>query len=74
MFILARERPFPDDFYCFGRLISPYIEDHPYNGKLWKSDNIIEYQLKSNEKTSINGYYNEFNDWLYGLDKNILYK
>ena len=72
MFILARERPFPDDFYCFGRLISPYIEDHPYNGELCKPDNIIEYQLKDNEKTSINVYLNELNDWLYGLGKNIL--
>ena len=73
MFILARERPFPDDFYCFGRLISPYIEDHPYNGELWKPDNIIEYQLGDNEKTSISRYDKELNDWLYGLSKNILY-
>jgi len=72
MFMLARERPFPDDFYCFGRLISPYIEDHPYNGELWKPDNIIEYQLKNNEKTSIKKHLNELNDWLYGLSKNIL--
>ena len=72
MFMLARERPFPDDFYCFGRLISPYIEEHPYNGELWKPDNIIEYQLKNNEKTSIKRHLNELNDWLYGLGKNIL--
>lgn len=72
MFILARERPFPDDFYCFGRLTSPYIEDHPYNGDLYKPNNIIEYRLKNDAKTSISTYYNEFNDWLYSLGKNIL--
>ena len=71
MFILARERPFPDDFYCFGRLISPYIDDYPYNGELWKADNIIEYQLQNNEKTSINKYYKEFNNWLCTLGENI---
>lgn len=72
MFILARERTFPDDFYCFGRLISPYIENHPYNGKLWKSDRVLEYTLNHNEKTSIDKYNEEFNDWLYGIGKNIL--
>jgi hypothetical protein len=72
MFILARERPFPDDFYCFGRLISPYIEDHPYNGELWKSNNIIECRLGDSEKTSITRYESEFNDWLYSLGKQIL--
>lgn len=72
MFVLARERPFPDDFYCFGRLISPYIEDHPYNGELWKSKNVIECRLQDNEKTSITRYENKFNDWLYGLGEQIL--
>lgn len=74
MFILARYRQFPDDFYCFGRLISPYLENHPFHGELWKADNVWEYAIGMEEKTSIDKYKNEFNEWLYILDKNILCK
>lgn len=72
MFILARDRQFPDDFYCFGRLISPYLENHPFHGELWKADNVWEYAVDMEEKTSIDKYKNEFYDWLYTLGKNIL--
>jgi len=72
MFILARIRRFPGDFYCFGRLISPYKENNAFHGELWKSDNVWEYPVEMEEKTSIDKYTNEFYDWLYALGKNIL--
>lgn len=74
MFILARTRRFPDDFYCFGRLISPYKENHTFHGELWKADNVWEYAVEMEEKTSIDKYKNEFYDWLYTIGKNILCK
>lgn len=70
MFILAKGRFFPDDFYCFGLMISPYVEtSRPFHGEFWKADNVVEYKIDADKKTSIEQYKKEFNDWLDGIGK-----
>ena len=69
MFILAKTRFFPDDFYCMGRLLSPYDCNKLFNGDLTKPDNVKEVRTIKEQHTSIKNHAVEFEEWLCSLGK-----
>jgi hypothetical protein len=72
MFILAKTRFFPDDFYCMGRLLSPYDCNKLFNGDLTKPDNVKEIMTIKDQPTSIKNHLVEFEEWLYSLGKQVI--
>jgi hypothetical protein len=72
MFILAKTRFFPDDFYCMGRILSPHDCNKLFNGDLTKPDNVKEIRTITDQHTSIKNHLVEFEEWLYSLGKQII--
>jgi hypothetical protein len=70
LFTMAKGRVFPDDFYCMGRLLSPYDCKEGFFGKLTKPTNVIEIPIDPAQPTSIMNVQNEFSHWISVLINN----
>lgn len=69
LFTMAKGRPFPDDFYCMGRLLSPYDCKEAFFGKLTKPTSVTEIKIDPAKPTSIISVQDEFLHWIRGLNK-----
>lgn len=67
MFIMAKGRFFPDDFYCMGRMLSPYDCTQLFNGNLTKPNNVVEVRSMNDKPTSINNHLENFYVWLKNI-------
>jgi hypothetical protein len=59
----AKDRFFPDDFYCFGRLTCAYNPKHLFYGDLYKPQNVVELRVSKGE-TRITNHLNEAQKWI----------
>lgn len=69
VFTMAKERSFPDDFYCMGRLLSPYDCTTGFNGDLTKPRTVTEIKIDNLLATSINLCLDVFVSWLKTLER-----
>jgi hypothetical protein len=60
----AKGRFFPDDFYCMGRLSSPYDCSKAFGGELSKPDSVVEIRCDPNKQTSIMNHVKEAEKWV----------
>lgn len=61
----AKERTFPDDFYCFARMASRYDKNAPpWYGNLEKADSVLEIEVPKEQKINIEDYHDQILDWL----------
>ena len=67
VFALAKGRRFPDDFYCMGRMLSPYDCRHLFNGELTKPDSVVEVGIDPEAETSVSLCAAAFDAWLEDL-------
>jgi hypothetical protein len=68
----AKIRPFPDDFYCMGRLASPYDCSVAFNGPLSKPKTVTEIKTILDKPTSITNHMEEAEEWIRGVSKRLL--
>lgn len=52
MIAFTKDRCYPTDFYCFGRLASKFEYSEVFGGKLFISDNVIEIRVDKSQETS----------------------
>jgi len=64
VFALAKGRRFPDDFYCMGRMLSPYDCRYLFNGDLTKPDSVVEIGIDPESETSVALCAAAFDTWL----------
>ena len=64
VFALAKGRRFPDDFYCMGRMLSPYDCRYLFNGDLTKPDSVVEIGIDPEAQTSVSLCAAAFDTWL----------
>lgn len=64
VFALAKGRTFPDDFYCMGRMLSPYDCRHLFDGDLTKPDSVVEIAIDPAAETSVSLCTAAFDAWL----------
>jgi hypothetical protein len=60
----AKGRSFPDDFYCMGRMLSPYEPSAFFNGNLFKPENVMEVKIDINKPTSIRDHLDLAKQWI----------
>ena len=65
----AKSRFFPDDFYCMGRLSSPYDCSKAFGGELSKPESVVEVRCDPNKPTSIVDHMEEAEEWIKALKK-----
>lgn len=66
----AKDRFFPNDFYCFGRLTSLYDPKHFFLGDLYKPGNVSEIKVLKNP-TKITDHLTEAQKWMDTFIKSI---
>lgn len=64
VFALAKGRRFPDDFYCMGRMLSPYDCRYLFNGDLTKPDSVVEIGIDPESETRVSLCAAAFDAWL----------
>jgi hypothetical protein len=64
VFALAKGRRFPDDFYCMGRMLSPYDCRYLFNGDLTKPDSVVEIGIDPEAETGVSLCAAAFYAWL----------
>ena len=67
----AKVRPFPDDFYCMGRLASPYDCSVGFNGPLFKPDTVTEIKTMLDKPTSIMNHLEEAEEWIRSISNEL---
>lgn len=63
----AKSRFFPDDFYCMGRLSSPYDCSKAFGGELSKPESVVEIRCDPSKPTSIMDHLDPATTWIKGL-------
>lgn len=63
----AKSRFFPDDFYCMGRLSSPYDCSKAFGGELSKQEYVVEIRCDPNKPTSVMDHLEQAENWIKGL-------
>jgi hypothetical protein len=64
----AKKRFFPDDFYCFGKLLSPFDNTKPFNADLYKPDFVTEIRVDPAKPTSILDHIEKAKTWIQNIN------
>lgn len=74
MYVFAKGRTYPDDFYCFSRMASKFDKKQPWNGAFEKADNIHEEAIPLEKPLQIILYRERIQNWIIKHRKNASYE